>query len=79
MHGYKSVRVDAHENEKFFEESYFIDYAEKYRSSFGDNGHFLDIFLLHHCKYFVNGPSGINADIVTTKRPALVVNAFPWP
>lgn len=77
--GYKSVRIGAGENKISLDDSFFVDFAGKYRDELGDEGHFLDIFLMHHCKFFVNGPTGTNASIVTTKRPALVVNAFPWP
>ena len=77
--GIRSIRLGASEDTVKIKDDFFIDYAGKYRQKDIVNSSFLDIFLLHHCKFFVNGPSGINAAIVTCKRPALVVNAFPWP
>lgn len=77
--GYKSVRVGAGENEVSLNDSFFVDFAGKFRNELGYKGHFLDIFLLHFSKFFVGGGTGINASIVTTPVPALAVNAFPWP
>ena len=50
-----------------------------YRGNLGKWASFFDIYLLHNCKFMISGNVGINAAIVTTKNPLLIVDNFPWP
>lgn len=75
----KSVRIGAFQNKIDIKDQNFIDFAGNQRSDLGINGEFLDFYLLHHCKFFVNCSSGLNCAIMTTNRPSLVVNSFPFP
>ena len=75
----KSVRIGAFQNKIKIKDNNFLDFAGNQRSDLGIDGEFLDFYLLHHCKFLVNCSGGLNAAIMTTDRPSLVVNNFPFP
>lgn len=75
----KSVRIGAKQKPVLINNKSFYDYSGTYRANLGKWSSFFDIYLLHNCKFMISGNVGINAAIVTTNNPLLIVNNFPWP
>ena len=75
----KSVRIGALQKPVTINNKSFYDYSGMYRGNLGKWASFCDIYLLHNCKFMISGNVGINAAIVTTKNPLLIVDNFPWP
>lgn len=78
--GLASVRLGASEDQDLSKVlPSLIDFSGGHRDRFGAEGEFADVYLMHHCKFLIAGPSGLVAFSHTANKPVLLVNSFPWP